>query len=99
VKKTWAEKLADRKNFPKVVKLEKTFPCYNAVEEAARAGKKLNIPYWRTLKADGYLNEKYPGGQEGHKKLLEKEGHKLISRGKRLQVADFEERLAADSIC
>ena len=45
----------------------------NAVEEAARNGKSLDIPYWRTLKADGSLNEKYPGGAEAQKNLLEKE--------------------------
>jgi alkylated DNA nucleotide flippase Atl1 len=62
----------------------------NAVAEAARAGKKLKIPYWRTLKADGFLNEKYPGGQEAHKGLLEKEGHTFIRRGRKFQVADVE---------
>jgi len=159
MKKTWAEKLADKKNFPKVVRLEKRFPCYNAVHkmgaeagdkvvlanagevvdvmagvpkgrvvtivevcrrlaakhkvkgccslttgifimtaanavaEAADAGKKMAIPYWRTLKSDGYLNEKFPGGQERHKKLLEKEGHKILQLGKKYQVADYEKRL------
>jgi prolipoprotein diacylglyceryltransferase len=34
----------------------------NAAEEAAKAGKGLDVPYWRTLKAGGFLNEKYPGG-------------------------------------
>jgi hypothetical protein len=29
----------------------------NAVEEAACEGTNMNIPYWRTLKADGFLNE------------------------------------------
>jgi len=56
-------------------------------------GKNLNIPYWRTLKADGFLNVKYPGGQDSHKKLLEKEGFKIIPRGKRYQVADFKKYL------
>jgi len=27
------------------------------------------------------LNAKYPGGQEGHKRLLEQEGHKVIQKG------------------
>jgi len=31
----------------------------------------------------------HPGGLEEHKKRLEKEGHKLIARGKKYQVADF----------
>jgi len=62
----------------------------NAVEEASKEGKSLDIPYWRTLKADGFLNEKYPGGQEAHKRLLEAEGFKVIARGKRYKVVDYE---------
>jgi alkylated DNA nucleotide flippase Atl1 len=155
MKKTWNEKLEDKKGLPKILKLEKKFPCYNAVhkmgteegddivlvnpsevvelmkkipggkiitiveicraiakkykvkgccslttgifimiaanaaEESLEEGRNLNIPYWRTLKANGFLNEKYPGGQESQKKLLEKEGFKIISRGKRYQVVDF----------
>ncbi|MGZ7066216.1 MAG: MGMT family protein [Candidatus Aminicenantales bacterium] len=162
MKKTWAEKLEDKQNFPKIVKLEKRFPCYNAVhkmgaeagddvvlanpseilplmaavprgkivtiveicktlaakhkvkgccslttgifimtaanaveEAAAAAGKKPKIPYWRTLKTNGFLNDKYPGGLEAHKKLLEKEGHKIVKRGKKYQVADLEKHLVA----
>lgn len=162
MKKTWIQKLEDQKSFPKVLKLEKRFPCYkavhkmganegdpvvlvsaseirplmakvpkgklitiweicrkiaknhkvkgccslttgifimtiaNAVEEAIAQGDRsalIKIPYWRTLKADGFLNEKYPGGLEAHKKGLEKEGYKIIVRGKKYQVADFEKYL------
>ena len=32
-------------------------------------------PYWRTLKANGELNEKYPGGVKSQKSKLEAEGH------------------------
>jgi hypothetical protein len=32
-KKTWQEKLADKKGLPKVLKLQKKFPCYNAVHK------------------------------------------------------------------
>ncbi len=35
-----------------------------AADEAAREGEKDVTPYWRTLKSDGELNEKYPGGAE-----------------------------------
>lgn len=35
-------------------------------------------PYWRTLKANGELNAKYPGGMEAQKEMLEKEGHTII---------------------
>ena len=39
MKKIWNEKLADKKNFPKIVKLEEKFPCYNAVHKmGAEAG-------------------------------------------------------------
>jgi alkylated DNA nucleotide flippase Atl1 len=162
MKKTWQEKLTDKKNFPKILKLEKRFPCFNAVhkmgantgdpivlvnpseiipfiakvpkgklitireickkiaqkhqvkacctlttgifimtianavEEVRGKGDKsplTRIPYWRTLKTDGFLNDKYPGGAENQKKLLEKEGFKIIPRGKKFQVADFEKYL------
>ena len=65
----------------------------NAAEEASREGKSLNIPYWRTLKSNGFLNEKFPGGAEAHKKFLEKEGHKVIKKGKKYFVVDYEKSL------
>jgi alkylated DNA nucleotide flippase Atl1 len=161
MKKTWTQKIEDKKGFPKVLKLEKRFPCYNAVhkmganegdpivlvnaseilpimakvppgklitireicrkiaqnhkvkgccslttgifimsianavEEAIARGDRsalAKIPYWRTLKADGFLNEKYPGGLEGHKKWLEKEGHQIIVRGKKFRVGDHDRK-------
>lgn len=158
-RKSWQEKLADKKGLPKILKLEETFPCYNAVhkmgaevgdevvlvnpsevveimrkvpegnvitiveickqiakdhgvkaccslttgifimtaanatEEAAKENKGLNIPYWRTLKAGGFLNEKYPGGAEAHKRLLEKEGFKILQKGRKLFVNDYEKYL------
>lgn len=39
-------------------------------------------PYWRTLKADGELNAKYPGGVLAQKEKLEAEGHTIIRRGR-----------------
>jgi len=162
MKKTWVQKIEDKKTFPKILKLEKSFPCYNAVhkmganagdpvilvnaseiwplmaevpqgrlttisdickqiakkhkvkgcctlttgifimsianavEEAVVSGDKsslIKIPYWRTLKADGFLNEKYPGGLEEHKKRLEDEGYKITARGKKYQVTNFEKYL------
>jgi alkylated DNA nucleotide flippase Atl1 len=65
-----------------------------ASEERATEGKKDITPYWRTLKEGGIINEKYPGGIEGQKKLLEKEGHEVIPKGKKVVVADFEKYLA-----
>jgi len=158
-KKSWQEKLADKKGLPKILKLEERFPCYNAMhkmgaevgdevvlvnpsevveimrkvpegklttiveickqiakehgvkaccslttgifimtaanatEEAAKKDKGLNIPYWRTLKAGGFLNEKYPGGAEAHKRLLEKEKFKILQKGKKFIVDDYEKYL------
>lgn len=53
-------------------------------------------PYWRTLKANGELNEKYPGGIEAQRKKLEAEGHTVIQRGRkniRYYVKDYEKVL------
>ena len=50
-------------------------------------------PYWRTLKANGELNEKYPGGIESQKEKLEAEGHTIIAKGRkniRYYVKDYE---------
>ena len=159
MKKTWREKLEDKASLPKVLKLEKGFPCYNAVhkmgaeagddivlvnpsevveimkqvpkgklitiveickkiakqynvkgccslttgifimtaanaaEEVARDGKSLDIPYWRTLKSGGFLNPKYPDGQEAHKRLLEQEGYNVVQKGKNYLVQDFQKYL------
>jgi hypothetical protein len=155
-KKSWQEKLADKKGLPKILELKENFPCYkalhkmgvepgdsvvlvnpaeaievmkqvpkgklitineicmriakrygvkgccslttgifimtaaNAAEEAANEGKDMSIPYWRTLKAGGYLNEKFPGGAEAQKKDLEEEGHKVIKKGNRYMVVDID---------
>lgn len=51
-------------------------------------------PYWRTLKANGELNAKYPGGLEVQKEKLEAEGHTIIRKGRkniRYFVKDYEE--------
>jgi len=65
----------------------------NASEEAASQGRDLGIPYWRTLKANGFLSEKYPGGAEAQKALLEAEGFTVTQRGKKYAVRDFHEFL------
>jgi len=159
-RKSWQDKLRDKEGLPKVLKLEKRFPCYNAVhkmgaeagddvvlvnpseivdvmkripkgklitlveickkmaqkhrvkgccslttgifimtaaraaEEAASQGRDLRIPYWRTLKAQGFLNEKYPGGIRAHRRLLEKEGFEIQAKGKRACVKDYSSHLA-----
>jgi alkylated DNA nucleotide flippase Atl1 len=68
----------------------------NAVEEIKAKGDSSllsEVPWWRTLKMDGFLNPKYPGGQEAQKALLEREGLKIIARGKKYQVANHEDVL------
>ena len=40
-------------------------------------------PYWRTLKAGGELNPKYPGGTDSQKQMLEAEGHRIIQKGRK----------------
>lgn len=65
----------------------------HAAEEAAAEGVTAITPYWRTLKAGGVLNEKYPGGAEGQKRRLEAEGHTVLQKGKNYAVAEFERHL------
>ena len=58
--------------------------------EAAAQGKKKTTPYWRTLKSNGELNPKYPGGIAELKRRLAMEGHRIIKKGKRFIVLDYE---------
>lgn len=41
------------------------------------------IPFWRTLKKDGELNPKYPGGIEYQKEMLSREGHTFTTKGRK----------------
>ena len=66
----------------------------NAAEEKRQKGEKAITPYWRTLKTGGVINEKYPGGAEAQKKLLEKEGHKITQKGKKYIVVNYEKSFA-----
>ncbi|MGB9749484.1 MAG: hypothetical protein ACPLWB_01375 [Caldisericia bacterium] len=52
-----------------------------------------NVPYFRTIKNNGELNGKFLSGLEGHKTLLEKENHKIIKKGKKYFVLNFENYL------
>ena len=66
----------------------------NAAHERQNQGSKDITPYWRTLKKDGELNEKYPDGIEGQKALLEAEGHEVIQKGKRSFVKNYAAKMA-----
>ena len=72
----------------------------HAAEEGAAAASSKNdkstakmTPYWRTLKSGGELNPKYPGGIANLRKRLASEGHRVIAKGKRFFVADYEKCL------
>ncbi|HRU81776.1 MAG TPA: MGMT family protein [Candidatus Methanomethylicus sp.] len=54
----------------------------NAAEEVKQKGASEGIPYWRTLKSGGIINEKYPGGAESQKRLLEAEATPLSKKGR-----------------
>ncbi|MCH1939491.1 MGMT family protein [Holdemania massiliensis] len=63
---------------------------------ASEQRREDKTPYWRTLKAKGELNAKYPGGIEAQKEKLEAEGHTIIQKGRkniRYYVEDYEKAL------
>lgn len=64
-------------------------------EEDLRNGREQITPYWRVIKPDGSLNEKFPGGVEAQVAHLREEGH-FIEPGKGKKpprVNDFEKSL------
>ena len=92
IRKTVARKHEAEIGCPLTCGLFSWVVAHAAVEEATE-GNKAMIPYWRTLKARGELNPKYPGGIELQKKYLESEGHKVIRKGNRYAVENFEQVL------
>lgn len=69
----------------------------HAADEAAAAGGHDITPYWRTLRAKGEVNPKYPGGLAAITARLEAEGHEVFQKGKRTFVRDYEKALAPAS--
>lgn len=71
--------------------------CINQVANASKEREMLGstdiTPYWRTLKAKGELNERYPGGLEAQKMQLEAEGHIVVKRGQRFFVDGYQDKL------
>jgi alkylated DNA nucleotide flippase Atl1 len=65
-----------------------------AGEDEAEGKKKRVTPYWRTLKGQGEVNPKYPGGVDAQRLRLEAEGHTVVARGKRVVVQEYESKLA-----
>lgn len=76
-----------RKYFAKISGADFTEPItagifVSIVAWASEQRNEDKTPYWRTLKAQGELNPKYPGGIEAQKVKLEAEGHTIIQRGR-----------------
>ena len=69
-----------------------------AAEEELREGAEQVTPYWRVIRADGSLNEKFPGGVEAQAACLREEGHGIEpGKGKKPpRVLDFERALQDD---
>jgi len=65
----------------------------HASEERRQAGETEVTPYWRTLKSGGVINPRYPGGVEGQRRLLEKEGHQVVQKDKKAVVSGYREAL------
>jgi hypothetical protein len=61
----------------------------HAADEAEQEGKPEITPYWRTLKAGGELNPKYPGGIDNLKARLEAEGHIVLQKRNRYFVQEL----------
>lgn len=65
-------------------------------EEDRRAGNKNITPYWRVLRDDGSLNEKFPGGPAAQARRLRAEGFAIApGKGRKPpRVKEFEKSLA-----
>ena len=66
----------------------------HAADEAEQGGRSRITPYWRTLKTGSELNPKYPGGIKNLRARLIAEGHRVVKKGKRFFVADFEQSVS-----
>ncbi len=68
-----------------------------ADEELTQGTKKIDeiTPYWRTLRAKGELNPKYPGGVEAHASKLKAEGFEIENnkKGEPRKVQGYENKL------
>lgn len=64
-----------------------------AAGEKMAEGQKNITPYWRTLKSNGELNPKYPGGVEFQTDQLKKEGFEIDASRKVPRVKNFENYL------
>lgn len=63
---------------------------------AARASEERGndeTPYWRVLKKDGELNEKYPFGIQGQKERLTAEGLSVVQKGQKYFIENYLEKI------
>lgn len=67
----------------------------HAAAEAEADGVRRTAPYWRILKIGGEINPKYPGGAPALARRLRGEGHKIIHKGRRWLVHDYQRVLFA----
>ncbi len=68
----------------------------NLAAKASETRSNDHTPYWRTLKAQGELNDKYPGGAKAQKAKLEAEGFTILAKGRtklRYFVQNYEKYL------
>jgi hypothetical protein len=49
-----------------------------ANEEMSHESGHVQVPWWRVIKSDGYLNPKFPGRQLLQKERLEREGFTIV---------------------
>jgi hypothetical protein len=66
-----------------------------AAEEDRVSGKEKVTPYWRVVRDDGSLNERFPGGAVAQMRRLRAEGHTLKPAAKNnWRVQELSRRLA-----
>jgi len=66
-----------------------TIAARAAEETRERRGADVT-PWWRTLKADGFLNVKMPGGIGRQRALLEDDGLTIERKGQHFRVKDWD---------
>lgn len=66
-----------------------------AANEELEKGRTRVTPFWRLIRDDGSLMEKFPGGVAAQARLLRKEGHTIVSgSGKKApRVKDHDAKL------
>jgi alkylated DNA nucleotide flippase Atl1 len=66
-----------------------------AATEQEMMGAKRVTPWWRVIRNDGTLNDKFPGGLAEHERRLAAEGHVIEAKGRsKRAVANFARKLA-----